>query len=145
MKRIVTIAFILLGALPALAQLEKTLHQTFDLEGANNLTIEIPNDYVIEPWASSYLMTETHVLLFGASPSILTHLVEEELRYQFDPQLSEDRFKLSNHDKKREDIHTRFGSLTEVVKVKIFVPEKYIASSKDNTVFKKKDDTLHKQ
>lgn len=138
-------AFILLGALPAPAQLEKTLHQTFDLEGASNLTIEIPNDYVIEPWASSYLMTETHVLLFGASPSILTHLVEEELRYQLDPELSEGMFKLSNHDKKREDIHTHFGSFTEVVKVKIFVPEKYIATSNENRVFKKKDDSLSKQ
>jgi hypothetical protein len=145
MKHIITIAIIFLGVLPASAQLEKTLYQTFDLEGANNIAINIPGDYIIEPWASSYLMTETHVQLFGASPSILTYLADEELRYQFDPELSDGQFKLVNHDKKREDLHTHFGPFTEVVKVKVFVPEEYLATGDENTVFKKKEDSLSKQ
>ncbi len=145
MKHLFTIATFLLFLHPAYAQLEKTLHQTFDLEEAPNLTIDVAGDYVIETWASSYLMTETHVGLFGASPSIFKHLVEEELRYQLDPEYSEGKFTLTSHDKNREDIHTHFGAFTEIVKVKVFVPETYIATDDSNTVFLRKEDSLSKQ
>ncbi|MFQ5445652.1 MAG: hypothetical protein ACE5FF_01855 [Saprospiraceae bacterium] len=145
MKSLIFFALCVLASVPASAQLEKTLHQTFDLADAKSLSIDVLGEYTIEPWASSYLMTETHVALFGASPSILTHFVEEEQRYLLDSEINNGQFKLVNHNNKREDAHTHLGTLTEVVKVKIFVPEKFLPADGSDTIFIKKEDPLSKQ
>ncbi|MAT53451.1 MAG: hypothetical protein CMN32_03145 [Saprospirales bacterium] len=133
MKHILTTTFVVfLFCVSAYAQVEKTIHQTFELDDVTTVKLEIPGEYEIIPWASSSILTETHIKLFNASPAILKHFVEKEKRYSFVLEMSEGTATLKAEDLEREPIKIRDVTLTEVVVQKIYLPENFVASNADN-------------
>ncbi len=117
----------LLTSLFASAQLEKTLHQTFEIGETSNIRVDLAGEVECVMWAGNTLMTETQVQLYDGSKAILTHLVEVAKRYEISVDSTAGVFKLVSVDKVREKIHAKKGSCTESVKVKVYIPETYEA------------------
>ncbi len=108
------------------AQLEKTIHQTFDISSTDAVTFELVGDStLIIPWAGNNILTETTIELYDASPSILKHFVEKENRYVIEADTTAGIFKLYNVDKERKPIRTRSGECPEIVHIRVFVPENF--------------------
>lgn len=129
MKHILsTTLVVLLSVQFAHSQIEQTIHQTFEMDEVSSLRIEIPGEYQIIPWASTSILTETHVQLFQTSPAILKHFVEKAKRYDLTLEYKEGTAILKAVDMKREPIKIRDVKLREVVVQKIYLPEKLAAS-----------------
>ncbi len=130
MKHILATTFVALFLCTAsYSQVEKTIHQTFELNNASSVLLEIPGEYEVIPWASSSILTETHVQLFKASPAILNHFVEKAKRYSFVLVQNEGSAILKAVDMNREPIKIRDVTLTEVVVQKIYMPEDLVAAN----------------
>ena len=74
MSKKVISAFLFLISFSSLtqAQLEKTIHQTFDVSESTAISLQLISDSVlIVPWAGNKILTETKVELYEASPSIM--------------------------------------------------------------------------
>ncbi len=121
-------AFFLGVLTTASAQLEKTLHQTFPVGEMNTISLDLHGEYSIEPWAGNNILVETNVLLYNSSSSVLKHFVEKDLRYSIDADTTANgTLHLVSHDKKRVSIRTKTGAeSTEVIKVRVFVPEDFV-------------------
>ncbi len=125
MKLIAVLSFFLLSMNIASAQLEKTIHQTFDLQDAQTISLDLVGEYSIIPWAGDKVMTETKIELYDATPSILDHFVEKEERYLIKADTSQAAFHLYSANKKRDIIKTKTRQCMEVVQVKVYVPDSY--------------------
>ncbi|MCB0522422.1 MAG: hypothetical protein H6577_26145 [Lewinellaceae bacterium] len=124
--KIFVIAFFILSSLPAVSgQVEKTIHQTFDIGESTTISLALAGEYSIVPWAGNTVMTETQVELYDASPSILKHLLEKDQRYRIDADTTGGTIKLISFDQKREPVRTRSGTCTELVHIKVFVPDNF--------------------
>ena len=119
----------------------KTLHQTFDVAGFDRLSYKILSDStLVEPWAGNTLMTETRIELYGASPSLLRHFIEKEKRYQIESDTLENTtIHLFSTVDERRTITTKNGDATEIVRVRLFVPEDFIKKEGNLLVRKDKD------
>ncbi len=117
------------------SQVEKTIHQTFDLGESKSIMLDLAGEYSIQPWAGNTVMTETRVELYDASPAIMNHVYEKEERYKIEADTLGGAIKLISFDKKREPIRTRSGTCTEIVHINVFVPENF--QSQGETTFVK--------
>ncbi len=125
-KLIITIVLAFFLAFNVNAQLEKTLHQTFDITESNLVSLELVSDSVfIIPWAGNNILTETRVELYGASPSILRHFIDKENRYGIEADTTAGNYKLYSTDAERKPIRTRSGECPEIVHIKVFVPKDF--------------------
>ena len=126
----------LLFVSPCIAQLEKTIHQTFVLDGKSSIQLDLYGEYTIVPWASNNVLVETNVKLFNSSSSIFKHFIEKDLRYQVDADTTQaGTLVLTSHDKKRATLRTKSGAeSTEVVETKVFVPDTFIARDEKTLV-----------
>lgn len=134
MKFLAPLAFFLLLANLSFAQLEKIIHQTFPLDGAGTITLDLAGDYSVVPWAGNTVMTETKIELYDASPSILKHFVEKEQRYLIKADTLKDEIRIFSSDKKRDAIRTKDGPCSEIVQVKVYVPDTFEAKSETTLV-----------
>lgn len=130
--------FVALATSACFGQLEKTIHQTFDLEGKTAIHLNIHGQYSIIAWAGNNVLVETKVQLYNSSSSILKHFVEKDLRYQVDADTSSTgTLQLLSHDKKRVSLRTKTGAeSTEVVETKVYVPENFIIKDDKTLVIK---------
>lgn len=128
-KQLLLLPIFMLIISPCFAQLEKTIHQTFILDGKSSIQLDLYGEYTIIPWASNNVLVETNVKLFNSSASIFKHFIEKDLRYQVDADTTNSgMLKLISHDKKRTTLRTKSGAeSTEVVETKVFVPDTFIA------------------
>ena len=120
------------------AQLEKVIHQTFEIEDVSRINLDFVDDYSVEVilWAGNNIMTETQIHLYGASPVILKHFVEKEKRYELVLDNTDGIVDLYNFDKERKAIRTKNGECIEQVKLRIFVPDNF-ESLNDSSLTKK--------
>ena len=139
MKQLFLPIMLLCLAFTANAQLEKIMHQTFEISEAEDITIDLMGDYAIEHWAGNTIMTETKVELFEASPAILKHFVEKAKRYNVATEsINDNSIRLYSTDKERKAIRTKFGECYELVNIRVFIPENYeilndsLLTKKDN-------------
>ncbi|MEO1262257.1 MAG: hypothetical protein AAFZ15_25855 [Bacteroidota bacterium] len=118
--------FFLFISTSVIAQLEKTIHQTFDLENQKSISIDLISDSTaIILWAGNTILTETKVRLYDASPSILTHFMDKEQRYAIEADTSGQTVLLYSVNKERKPIRTRSGECPEYVNIRVFVPEEF--------------------
>jgi len=132
-KAAIVILFAFLAVSSVQAQLEKILHQSFDLTSINNITLDLYGEYEIEKWAGNSILTETSVQVYDASIGIFKHFVESG-RYGIDANLDEESIALVSKDKKRTAIRTKKGECYEFVKVRIFVPDDFKVVDQGNLV-----------
>lgn len=129
MKLFLTSVLTLLSITFTFAQLEKTIHQTFEAGEATEINLDLYGAFEIEFWAGNNILTETKIELHNASPSILNHFIEKEKRYEIEADTAGTTLSLYSHDKKRETIRTRTGECFEIARLKVFIPEKYFLES----------------
>jgi hypothetical protein len=92
-------------------QLEKTIHQTFDIGEKTAISLDLFGEYTLEHWAGNNILVETNVQLFNSTSSVLKHFIEKDFRYQIDMDtLNETSLHLVSHDKKRISLRTKTGA-----------------------------------
>lgn len=126
----------LFGSFSCFAQLEKTIHQTFDLNSITTVQLELYGEYTLVPWAGNSILVETKIQLYNSSASILKHFIEKDQRYliEIDTAIS-GILKLFSHDMKRADLRTKTGAESiENVETRIFIPENYAIKDKKTLV-----------
>jgi hypothetical protein len=119
------------------AQLEKTIHQTFNMTDAQNIIVNIPNGYELQSWPGDAMLIETTVKLENATKAILDYVVESG-RYKIllQDQGTGSNFNLVEQNTNRAKLTTKNGLVNETVSIKIFVPENFDINNK-NQIFKK--------
>jgi len=135
MKKLIPLLMsFLFFALNAEAQLQKILHQSFDIEEVNSISLDLYGEYEIEKWAGNTILTETHIQLYDATPSILRFFVEQG-RYQIEGSASnETSFSMVSKDKVRKSLKTKEGECYEFIKVRILVPEDFTINDQKSLV-----------
>lgn len=122
----------------AQAQLEKTIHQTFFVDDASVISVDLIGDSIaIVPWAGNTILTETKVELYDASPSILAHFLEKEQRYAIEADTATtNTLKLFSVNQERKPIRTRTGECPEIVHIRVFFPDNFEKESDTKLVRK---------
>ncbi len=115
----------------AFAQLEKILHQAFELEGINNVSINLYGEYEIEKWAGNAILIESHIQLYDASPNILKHVLNEG-RYMITAKKDGETLQIQSKDLVRKTIHKNSKQCYEFVKVRLLIPEDFTVASLQN-------------
>lgn len=121
-------------------QLRKVIHQTFDLDSVAVLNFDLYGDYVVENWAGSNVLSETTIKLYQASDAVLNFFIESG-RYELLADKSGTSLALKSKDKERKSIKTSRGETTEIVKMRIMVPESFQKSGEFSWVSMKADTT----
>lgn len=125
----------------AQAQLEKVMHQTFEVGNMEGISLDLVGEYDIEKWAGNTIMTETKVELYEASPAILNHFVSKDKRYEILADTLNNQLVLSSLDKERKPIRTKTQECPEIVHVRVFVPDTFeMTGDSTQTLVRKKID-----
>jgi hypothetical protein len=107
------------------AQVEKTIHQTYNVEGAQTITIQIKSgEYEIENWAGNTILIETNIKLEQATTQILNYVVEQG-RYQVILDQNEGAFTLKDKEPIRNRLRSKTGDCVENITMKILVPDEF--------------------
>lgn len=125
MKFFCALCFLTLTFTTAHAQLEKVLHQTFEIGDVAEIKLDFYGEYQIELWVGENVMTETQIQLTGASPAILKHFVEKARRYDVEMEIQDGVARFYSFDKERPGIRTRESVCDEKVQMRIFVPDDF--------------------
>ena len=125
MKILLTALSILFFTQLSQAQIEKVVHQTFDLGDNKSISLGIVGEVQVVPWAGNTIMTETRIEIYDASPSIFNHFLEVERRYEIEADTTGNQFKLYSFDQERKAIKTKNGTCPEIVEIKVYVPEEF--------------------
>lgn len=114
-----------LWSVVAQAQFSKTVHNSFEVDSADVLTLDLRGDVVVEEWAGNTVLVETSVRLYNATKGVFTHFVEKEGRYDVDGELSGATFRVFNTVTDRRAIQTKAGLATEEVTVRVMIPRRF--------------------
>ena len=106
------------------AQLSQVIHQTFDIDEVEAISLDIVGEYEIEKWAGNTVMTETSIQIYDATPSIFKHFVKAG-RYEILGENNEANYQLSSKDTDRRTIRTKRGDCYEFIKIRVFIPEDF--------------------
>ena len=121
---ILSASFLLLS--PALwSQNEKIIHQTFDLSGIQELTLDLVGEVEIEFWAGDNILSETNIQLYDAAPHVLDFFIKEKKRYEILELREEERLALRSADPLRDPIQYRGATCFEVTHLRVFVPDSF--------------------
>lgn len=105
------------------AQLEKTIHQTFNVTDAKNIMIDLPVEYELKTWPGDVVLVETNIKLEQATSAVMNFVVENG-RYQVTlDDKNGGNFSLTYKKKSREKLKTKAGECIETVTTRIFIPE----------------------
>jgi len=124
MKNFPIIVF-LLFSLSVQAQLERVIHQTFEIkEDVNTVALNLLDTYEIEKWAGNNIMTVAKIELTGGANHILDFFVKEG-RYEMEMKEEETAATLTNILKERKEMNWKNGLVFELVTIKMYVPEDF--------------------
>jgi len=111
----------------ASAQLRKTLHQSFQLpDSTRTLIIDFPqnDNWEIQLWAGNSIMTESDIKMYSANKGIFDFFLEKG-RYDYITAEKGDSLALLGKDPERELIRAGDMECSEVVNVRIFIPDTF--------------------
>ena len=124
MKNLPIIIF-LLFSLSMQAQLERVIHQTFEIkEDVNTVALDLLDTYEIEKWAGNNIMTVAKIELTGGANHILDFFVKEG-RYEMELKAEETTAALTNILKERKEMNWKNGLVFELVTIKMYIPEDF--------------------
>ena len=124
MKNLPIIIF-LLFSLSVQAQLERVIHQTFEIkEDVNMISLDLLDSYEIEKWAGNNIMTVAKIELTGGANHILDFFVKQG-RYEMEMKEEETSAALTTIKKERKDMNWKNGLVYELVTIKMYVPEDF--------------------
>jgi hypothetical protein len=118
------------AATAVFGQMERTFYQSYEIDSAKSINLDLTPDYDLQAWAGNTILIETHIQLFEASPAILDYFIKHG-RYEIKMDKSPLEVSLRALLPDRKPIRTAHGDCTEVATVKIFVPDTFNWSVED--------------
>lgn len=134
MKLLLTAVITFFAVTFSFAQLEKTIHQTFEVGEADKISLDLYGEYELIFWAGNNIMSETKIELYSSSASIFNHFIDKEQRYLIQTDTTNGILTLQSHDKKRVAIRTKNGECTEIVHLRLFIPDKFAIETEKTLV-----------
>ncbi|MFZ2899325.1 MAG: hypothetical protein WA004_11920 [Saprospiraceae bacterium] len=125
MRWLVFAAFLFLIPSLAQGQNEKVIHQAFDLNGIDHLSVDLAGAVEIEFWAGDNALSETKIQLYDAPGHVLKFFIEEKKRYEILEARNETSLRLSSNDPVRDPIRYRETTCFESVKLRLFIPDSF--------------------
>lgn len=118
-------------------QIQRTIHNTFEVpDSVNTITFSITGPYVVEVWPGNMLMSEIKVNLYNGSEGLLKHLLGTD-RYTLECQVESQLLSLKSvATEQRSEIKTSTGTLTELVDIRIFLPDSF--EDRDDGIWQRK-------
>lgn len=104
--------------------MERTLYQSYEIDSVRRVNLDLPEDFGLYAWAGNTVLVETHIQLFEASPALLDFFIKQK-RYQIDMVRGTEEASLAPVQPDRKPIKTARGECTEIVTVKVFVPDTF--------------------
>jgi hypothetical protein len=133
--------FFLLTATALQAQMERVIHQIFEVGEAQKIQLDLVGTYNLQPWAGNNIMSETKIQLYDAPSHVLDFFIKEKGRYEILDSLTQDSILfLAANDKERSGIQYKGTSCYEVVEVRIFVPDSF--EILDPTILRRKEEEI---
>jgi hypothetical protein len=132
MKKLILLLLPFLFMTFAQAQVQKTLHQTFDISGADKIQVSLADNYEVQNWAGNNVMIEMTIKLSHVQQNVLDYVIHQEGRYNIQllrPQ--ENIVQLVSKNPSRKSISVKGVDAEEVVLVRIFVPDTYNIEDKN--------------
>ena len=123
--RIVLSILPLFLSISLVAQIEKTIHQTFSLDSIDRVELNLTGEIIYETWSGASVLTETNIQLYNASKDLLKHFVEKQERYKIEEQRSSPSLNLASTEVDRRPIQYRGRVCDETVSIKVYVPEEF--------------------
>jgi len=124
MKNLPILIF-LLFSISLQAQLERVIHQTFEIkEEVNTVALNLLDTYEIEKWAGNNIMTVTKIELTGGANHILDFFVKQG-RYEMELKEEETSATLASVPKERKEMNWKNGLVFELVTIKMYIPEDF--------------------
>ncbi|MEN9416308.1 MAG: hypothetical protein RLZ62_2612 [Bacteroidota bacterium] len=126
----------------ASAQMERTTYQTFEVDSARIINLDIMGEYEIKTWAGSNLLVETNIQIWDANKEILNFLIREG-RYDLatdstaDPHPREIRI-YTRYTERKPVKKKDGGKCLEIAVTRIFIPDTYVISEDKRRLTRKK-------
>lgn len=118
-------------------QMERTVYQAFEIDSVQTITLKIVGDYEVKHWAGNSILTEANIQIWKASPNILDYFIEQG-RYEIVAETTLTTAALSSKHADRKPIKTKEGECTEIITMRVFIPDDFAQSPDDKRVFHKK-------
>lgn len=132
MRKILITAVATVFSYTANAQMERTTYQTFEVDSARVITLDIKDEYEIKTWAGSNLLVETNVQIWDASKEILNFLIKEgryDLTTDSTADLHPKEIRIYTKNTTRKPVRKKDGGQSlEKVATRIFIPDTYAIS-----------------
>lgn len=121
------------GVTTAHAQMKRTIYETFEIDSAATVVLDLVGftDIEIKAWAGNTVLTEVNIEIYDASPEILNYFVELG-RYKFAFERKDDNAAIATQVRERKVIKTKESGPSgcqELVNVRVFVPDNYTWSA----------------
>lgn len=140
MKYFITFCLLVWGVATQ-AQIEKTIHQTFELEEeVMKVSLDIFDEFKVEQWAGNTIMVVTKVELVSGAQHLLDFYVNQG-RYNIEVSGEESALLLTSKDKVRKGMKYRDMIVYENIETKLFIPENFELSG-DNQLLKKAEEGI---
>jgi len=133
MNKYLTILCILCIYVSVNAQHEKIIHNSFEINDASKITLNIYGEHTFEKWPGNNILTETTVKLHDASPAVFKHYLKEG-RYEIIGKIDDNALNISSVKMVRNPIKTSKGVCYEFVNTVVYYPEDYTVSGTDSLV-----------
>lgn len=108
-------------------QLQKTLHQSFEIpDSTRTLLIKFPemDSWKIVSWAGNSIMTESNIKMYSANKGIFNFFLDKG-RYNYMTYEKGDSLLMTGQDPKRDVIKAGDMECSEIVDVRIFIPDAF--------------------
>ncbi len=129
MLRVLLLSLCSLFAFEAPGQLQKTIHQTYTMpDSVSLIELSINGPYAVETWPGNVVMSEVRISLYNGSEGLLKHFMDSQ-RYDIGSHIAGDSLRIQSFMMERPDIKTNKGIITELVDVRLFLPDTFEAVS----------------
>ena len=118
---------LLLTVSTSYGQLQKTLHQSFEMpDSTRTLLIKFPemDSWEIVSWAGNSIMTESNIKMYSANKGIFNFFLDKG-RYNYMAYEKGDSLLMTGQDQKRDVIRAGDMECSEIVDVRIFIPDAF--------------------
>ncbi len=110
-------------------QIEKIIHQDFNIDRITQVDFALSRDYTLEKWAGTTILVETKVKMESASPSVLKLAIEQG-RYEILAIEGDNKITLKSKIEKPSLFRIKNNDVIETVEVKIMVPDEFNIENK---------------
>lgn len=129
-KLLLTICLVLAFSASAFGQMERTFYQSFEIDSVQSIALNLTGEFELSAWAGNTVLTETNIKLWEGSPAILDFFIKQG-RYEIKMDKTEIDAAFKHTQSDRKPIKTQKNECTELVTLKVFVPDTYTWSVED--------------